>query len=111
MRQIDMAIDKNIYNNGIKGLLSYYEIDRLPRDYEMYKGMFREATETRTGIPFKKMSMVEKEFSKCDEYGKITKWQRFKMKVKFIFNIKKWWILFQLRRELKKKWKTEKNWS
>ena len=99
-----MAIDKNIYNNGIKGLLSYYEIDRLPRDYEVYKGMFREATETRTGIPFKKMSRLEEE-------KRITKWQRFKMKVKFIFNIKKWWILFQLRRGFKKKWKTEKNWS
>ena len=130
MGQIDMAIDKNIYNNGIKGLLSYYEIDSLPRDYEVYKGMFREATETRTGIPFRKMPRLEeekritqvlskasygihreKEFSKCDEYGKITKWQRFKMNVKFIFNIKKWWILFQLRRELKKKWKTEKDWS
>jgi len=130
MGQIDMAIDKNIYNNGIKGLLSYYEIETLSRDYEAYKGMFREATETRTGIPFRKMSRLEEEkritqvlsrasygmrredeFSKCDEYGKMTKWQRFKMKAKFIFNIRRWWNLFQLRRELKKKWKTEKNWS
>ena len=87
-----MAIDKNIYNNGINGLLSYYEIETLSRDYEVYKGMFREATETRTGIPFRKMS-------------------RLKMKAKFVFNIRRWWNLFQLRRELKKKWKTEKNWS
>ena len=125
-----MAIDKNVYNNGIKGLLSYYEIETLSRDYEVYKGMFREATETRTGIPFRKMSRLEvekriaqvlsrasygmrreDEFNKCDEYGKMTKWQRFKMKVKFVFNIRRWWNLFQLRRELKKKWKTDKNWS
>ena len=42
-----MAIDKTIYNNGIKGLLSYWEIETLPRDYEIFKGMFKEATETR----------------------------------------------------------------
>lgn len=42
-----MAIDKNIYNNGIKGLLSLWEIESLPRDYEMYKGMFRDATNRR----------------------------------------------------------------
>jgi hypothetical protein len=44
-----MAIDKNIYNNGIKGLLSYWEIESLPRDYEFLKGMFMEATEIREG--------------------------------------------------------------
>lgn len=42
-----MAIDGNIYRNGIKGLLSYWEIENLPRDYEMYKAMFKEATDTR----------------------------------------------------------------
>ena len=44
-----MAIDKQIYNNGIKGLLSYWEIESLPKDYEIYKGMFKEATEIREG--------------------------------------------------------------
>lgn len=122
-----MAIDKNIYNNGIKGLLSYYEIETLSRDYEMYKGMFREATETRTGIPFRKMSRLEEEkriaqvlsrasygiarenaYKSCEEYGVMTKWQKLKMKIKFIFDIKRWWNLFQLRRYLKKAWKEEK---
>jgi hypothetical protein len=42
-----MAIDKNIYNNGIKGLLSLWEIETLPRDYEVYKSMFRDATNRR----------------------------------------------------------------
>jgi hypothetical protein len=106
-----MAIDRNIYNNGIKGLLSYYEIDSLSRDYEMYKGMFREATETRTGIPFNKMSRLDDKstVNKCDEYEKMTRWQRFKMKMKFVFNVRRWWNLFQLIRELRKKWKTERN--
>lgn len=44
-----MAIDKVIYNNGIKGLLSHYEIDSLPKDYEMHKGSFHEMTEKVTG--------------------------------------------------------------
>ena len=39
-----MAIDKNIYNNGTKGLLSHYEIETLPSDYEVYKTMFHDAT-------------------------------------------------------------------
>ena len=42
-----MAIDKVIYNNGIKGLLSHYEIDSLPSDYEMHKGNFHEMTEKK----------------------------------------------------------------
>ena len=42
-----MAIDKTIYQNGVKGLLSYWEIESLPRDYEVYKAMFKEATQTR----------------------------------------------------------------
>ena len=42
-----MAIDKGIYNNGIKGLLSEWEIASLPRDYEGYKSMFRDATRRR----------------------------------------------------------------
>lgn len=56
MRQIDMAIDKTIYNNGIKGLLSHYEIDSLSSDYEMHKGNFHEMTEKVSGkkhIPVK----------------------------------------------------------
>jgi hypothetical protein len=44
-----MAIDKTIYNNGIKGNLSYWEIESLPRDYEFLKGMFKEATEIKEG--------------------------------------------------------------
>ena len=42
-----MAMDKVIYNNGINGMLSYWEIENLPRDYEVYKAMFKEATATR----------------------------------------------------------------
>lgn len=45
-----MAIDRTIYNNGIKGLLSHYEIDSLPIDYEIHKGNFHEMTEKITGI-------------------------------------------------------------
>ena len=45
-----MAIDKTIYNNGIKGMLSYWEIENLPRDYEVFKAMFKEATGTKNHI-------------------------------------------------------------
>ena len=44
-----MAIDKVIYNNGIKGMLSYWEIESLPRDYEVFKAMFKEATDIKQG--------------------------------------------------------------
>lgn len=44
-----MAIDKQVYNNGIKGLLSYWEIESLPKDYEIFKGMFKEATDIKEG--------------------------------------------------------------
>lgn len=40
-----MAINQQIYLNGISGLLSHYEIDTLPEDYEIYKSMFHDATE------------------------------------------------------------------
>ena len=43
----NMSIDKGIYNNGVKGLLSLWEIESLPRDYEVYKSMFRDATKRR----------------------------------------------------------------
>lgn len=43
----DMAIDKGIYRNGVNGLLSHYEIETLPRDYEGYKSMFHDATTRR----------------------------------------------------------------
>lgn len=135
-----MAIDKTIYNNGIKGNLSYWEIDSLPKDYEVFKAMFKEATEIKEGkrktfdtihvfeptYP-KPMSKLEEEkrfmqvltrasygmsreneFLKCTDYGVMTKWQRFKMKVKFVFNIKKWWNLFMLKRELKKNWNVDR---
>ena len=120
-----MAIDKTIYTNGINGNLSFWEIESLPGDYEVYKSMFKAATEKKNGKPiyYRPMSKLEEEkrfmqvltrasygmsreneFMKCEEYGVMTKWQRFKMKFKFIFNFKKWWHLFMLRRELKKSW-------
>ncbi len=39
-----MAINAEIYKNGVRGLLSHYEIDTLPYDYEIYKSMFHDAT-------------------------------------------------------------------
>ena len=118
-----MAIDKTIYTNGINGNLSYWEIESLPKDYEVYKSMFKAASEKRGKFYPRPMSKLEEEkrfmqvltrasygmsreneFLKCEEYGVMTKWQRFKMKLKFIFNFKKWWHLFMLRRELKKSW-------
>lgn len=39
-----MPLDKMIYNNGVKGLLSHYEIESLPSEYEVYKSMFHDAT-------------------------------------------------------------------
>ena len=150
MRQIDMAIDKTIYNNGIKGNLSYWEIDSLPRDYAIYKQMFRDATKRKEkeqlernsykGLKIDNEAMMknarineftyprrmskleeekrimqvltrasygmsrEKEFLKCEDYGVMTNWQKFKMKLKFIFNIKRWWNLLMLKHALKKNW-------
>lgn len=153
-----MAIDKNIYNNGIKGLLSYYEISSLPSDYEVLKSMFRDATHRRESIELQKNSFTgrreetrqqmlqegvnsefssstpprpmsrleeekrimqvltrasyginrEKAYASCDQYGVMTKWQKFMVKVKFIFNIKNWWNIFMLRRSLKKRWEGER---
>lgn len=118
-----MAIDKIIYTNGINGNLSFWEIESLPKDYEVYKSMFKAATEKKGKIYSRPMSKLEEEkrfiqvltrasygmnreneFLKCKDYGVMTKWQRFKMKLKFIFNFKKWWHLFMLRRELKMSW-------
>lgn len=42
-----MAINPTIYRNGIKGLLSHYEIETLPYDYEIYKQMFHDATKRK----------------------------------------------------------------
>lgn len=42
-----MAINEQIYLNGIRGLLSYFEIESLPRDYEGYKSMFHHARELK----------------------------------------------------------------
>ena len=39
-----MAINEQIYLSGTRGLLSHYEIDALPYDYEGYKSMFHHAT-------------------------------------------------------------------
>jgi hypothetical protein len=145
-----MAIDKNIYNNGIKGFLSYWEISNLPYDYEGYKTMFRDATKRRESaelerksyigmkdeetammihkfFPKVEMSKLEEQkriiqvltrasygmnrelaYQKCEDYGVMTKWQKFKMALKFIFNFKMWWNLFMLRRNLVKKWKPER---
>ena len=47
-----MSIDKTIYNNGVKGLLSHYEIETLPEEYEIHKGNFHEMTEKVTGEPY-----------------------------------------------------------
>jgi len=59
-----MAIDKTIYNNGINGMLSYWEIENLPRDYEVFKAMFKEATDTKNHIKqdtHKPMSRLKQE--------------------------------------------------
>ena len=59
-----MAIDKVIYNNGINGMLSYWEIENLPRDYEVFKAMFKEATDTknhRKQDAYKPMSRLKQE--------------------------------------------------
>ena len=53
-----MAIDKTIYNNGINGRLSYWEIDSLPSDYEVLKSMFRDATRRRESIELEKKSFT-----------------------------------------------------
>lgn len=37
-------VNENIYRNGVRGLLSHYEIETLPDDYNVYKSMFHEAT-------------------------------------------------------------------
>ncbi len=153
-----MAIDKTIYNNGINGRLSYWEIDSLPSDYEGLKSMFRDATcrreskerqnnawleqqekvrkellergakeEFYSSTPPRPMSRHEEEkrimqvltrasygmsrekaFASCDQYGVMTKWQKFMVKVKFIFNVKSWWNILMLRRNLKKRWKEER---
>lgn len=158
MSKIDMAIDKTIYNNGINGRLSYWEIDSLPSDYEGLKSMFRDATRRRESVELEKKSFTgrreeirqqmlhegvnsefrsstpprpmsrleeekrimqvltrasygmsrEKAFASCDQYGVMTKWQKFMVKVKFIFNIKSWWNIIMLRRNLKKRWKEER---
>lgn len=42
-----MAINQQIYQNGVKGLLSHYEINTLSSDYEIYKSMFHHATELK----------------------------------------------------------------
>lgn len=39
-----MAINPQLYLNGIRGLLSHFEIDTLSKDYEGYKSMFHHAT-------------------------------------------------------------------
>ena len=49
-----MAIDDNIYKNGVRGLLSHYEIETLPRGYEMYKDMFHDATNRKENNERKK---------------------------------------------------------
>ena len=158
MSKIDMAIDKKIYNNGINGRLSYWEIDSLPSDYEVLKPMFRDATRRRESIELQKNSFTgrkeeirqqmlqegvnsefcsstpprpmsrleeekrimqvltrasygmsrEKAYASCDQYGVMTKWQKFMVKVKFIFNIKSWWNILMLRRNLKKRWEGER---
>jgi hypothetical protein len=58
-----MSIDKTIYNNGVKGLLSHYEIETLPEEYEIHKGNFHEMTEKVTGEPYnaqKRINLLER---------------------------------------------------
>lgn len=58
-----MPIDKTIYNNGVKGLLSHYEIETLPEEYEIHKGNFHEMTEKVTGEPYntqKRINLLER---------------------------------------------------
>ena len=47
-------INENIYRNGIKGLLSHYEIETLSDDYRIYKSMFHDATERHQGTKHEK---------------------------------------------------------
>lgn len=49
-----MAVNQQIYLNGIRGLLSHYEIDTLPEDYEAYKPMFHDAAEKHQGTKHRK---------------------------------------------------------
>ena len=49
-----MAVNQQIYLNGIRGLLTHYEIDTLPEDYEAYKPMFHDATEKHQGTKHRK---------------------------------------------------------
>ena len=44
-----MAINPQLYLNGIKGLLSHFEINKLPRDYEGFKSFFHHARELKEG--------------------------------------------------------------
>ena len=53
-----MAIKHQINLNGIRGLLSHYEISTLPDDYEMYKPMFHDATERRQKAEPKKIVKI-----------------------------------------------------
>ena len=46
-------VNENIYRNGVRGLLSHYEIDTLPEDYEIYKSMFHDATKRHDNEDFK----------------------------------------------------------
>ena len=58
-----MPIDKTIYNNGVKGLLSHYEIETLSEEYEIHKGNFHEMTEKVTGEPYnaqKRINLLER---------------------------------------------------
>lgn len=45
-----MAIDKDTYAKGVKGLLTESEINSLPRDYEAYKPMFSDALRRKTNV-------------------------------------------------------------
>jgi hypothetical protein len=145
-----MAIDKQIYNNGINGHLSYWEIDSLPTDYEGLKSMFIDATKRRSiAEDMQRLSVIQentrqellqegvkaefygstapRQMSKLEEEKRIiqvltrasygmnrekayasSRWHKFMVKVKFIFNVKNWWNILMLRRSLKKRWKDER---
>ena len=42
-----MAIEEKIYKKGIDGKFTISEINSLPKDYEIFKGMFLEASVAR----------------------------------------------------------------
>ena len=131
-----MAIDKEIYNKGIKGLLSYWEIESLPKDYEFLKGMFKEATDIKEGkkknfttfhayepTQPKKMNTLQEELRmmqvisratygmntfRGNAPGTVTSVHRTWLgKLIYYLNPKKLWNMWKLKCDLKKLWRED----